>query len=145
MGRQGYTGRSLPVCRCHPRSARTTRMTDRSARSVWKFPRTPPAAEPQHWHGPQRTTPGAKGARFNPCIPNPGGKKFRGKIFGNSFGLESVGFVSVKLSRSFQFSVQPLMSPFQLRAGRLSFPILGPSQPSVLSINISDQSALEVY
>ena len=145
MGRQGYTGRSLPVCRCHPRSARTTRMTDRSVRSVWKIPRTPPAAEPQHWHGSQRVTHDTKGTRFIPCIPYPGGNRLGRKSTRILLVLKASDSFVVKLSRSFQSSVQPLMSPFQLRAGRLSFPILGPSQPSVLSINISDQSALVVY
>ena len=145
MGRQGYTGRSLPVCRGQPCSARTTRMTDRSVRSVWKIPRTPPAAEPQHWHGSQRVTHDTKGTRFIPCIPYPGGNRLGRKSSRILSVLKASDSFVVKLSRSFQSSVQPLMSPFQLRAGRLSFPILGPSQPSVFSINILDQSALGVY
>ena len=96
MGRQGYTGRSLPVCRGHPCSARTTRMTDRSVRSVWKIPRTPPAAEPQHWHGSQRVTHDTKGTQTNSY-----GLIYRADIPNQHVHFGRLGLCVAHASRSF--------------------------------------------
>ena len=93
MGRQGYWFGPYPFVGVIPVVHALRGLQTAPSRPFGKFLEHPRRQNPNTGRGPNVATPGGKGTQFNPCIPNPGEKMFRGKIIENSFGLESVGLI----------------------------------------------------